>query len=252
MRGLRLAALTLALGSGLISSICFAQAPDEVSGQTLAIAPNVGSGYNCGRVSSPLYCYGLPVTVSGQPSGTLWLDTYLSGTNAGRYPASSGYDMSTGLGSPNAGALVAAMCAHAVQVRSPTISGVSVSSLRRARPKLQFTAVQGQNAPALKRLVVRLPNGLRFAKKLKHITVIGPRGNRALYRASLRSGLLTITLNNSKSQVKVTISYDTLTATKRLVTAARRRRAGKLKISVAATDTVSHSTQLAAAVYTRS
>src|SRR5438270_5580155 len=83
MRGLRLAALTLALGSGLISSICFAQAPDEVSGQTLAIAPNVGSGYNCGRVSSPLYCYGLPVTVSGQPSGTLWLDTYLSGTNAG-------------------------------------------------------------------------------------------------------------------------------------------------------------------------
>ena len=109
-----------------------------------------------------------------------------SGTNAGRYPASSGYDMSTGLGSPNAGALVAAMCAHAVQVRSPTISGVSVSSLRRARPKLQFTAVQGQNAPALKRLVVRLPNGLRFAKKLKHITVIGPRGNRAFHRRRSR------------------------------------------------------------------
>ena len=149
------------------------------------------------------------------------------------------------------GALVAAMCAHAVQVRSPTISGVSVSSLRRARPKLQFTAVQGQNAPALKRLVVRLPNGLRFGKKLKHITVIGPRGNRALYRASLRSGLLTITLNNSKSQVGVTISYDTLTATRREVTAARRRRAGKLRINVGLADAASRMTQLAASVKPR-
>jgi hypothetical protein len=49
----------------------------------LSIQTNVGSGYNCGRVSSPLYCYGIPVAINGHPSGTIWLDTYLSGSNAG-------------------------------------------------------------------------------------------------------------------------------------------------------------------------
>ena len=44
---------------------------------------NVGAGYSCGRVNSPLYCYGIPVTVNGQPSGSFWLDTYTQGTNAG-------------------------------------------------------------------------------------------------------------------------------------------------------------------------
>lgn len=38
---------------------------------------------NCGRVSSPLYCWGIPVTLNGSPAGSLWLDTYLTGHNAG-------------------------------------------------------------------------------------------------------------------------------------------------------------------------
>ena len=84
MKVLRLAALALAIGSCVLTqSVCYSQTPDERSGQTLAIAPNVGSGYNCGRVSSPLYCYGVPVTINGVPSGTFWLDTYLTGYNAG-------------------------------------------------------------------------------------------------------------------------------------------------------------------------
>jgi hypothetical protein len=128
------------------------------------------------------------------------------------------------------------------------MSGVSVSGVRSALPKLQFTAAQGQGAPALKRIVVQLPNGLRFGRKLRHITVIGPHGHRALFRASLRRGALTITLNNSKSQVRVTISYNTLTATRREVTAARRRRAGKLRIGVVLSDATSRTTQLAASV----
>jgi len=64
--------------------VCIAQTPDEIHGQSLGIATNVGSyGYNCGRVSSPLYCYGIPVTINGQAAGSFWLDTYLTGYNAG-------------------------------------------------------------------------------------------------------------------------------------------------------------------------
>ena len=86
MRGLRLTTIALALGScALTQSVCYSQAaPDETPGQSLPITLNLGqSGYNCGRVSSPLYCYGIPVAISSQSSGTFWLDTYLSGTNAG-------------------------------------------------------------------------------------------------------------------------------------------------------------------------
>jgi hypothetical protein len=41
------------------------------------------------------------------------------GTNAGLYPASGGYDMATGLGSPNAAALAQNLCAPAVGVSNP-------------------------------------------------------------------------------------------------------------------------------------
>src|SRR5258708_34083380 len=84
MRGFRLAALSLALGScALTQSVCYSQKADEKKGQSLPIQTNVGSqGYNCGPDSSPLYCYGIPVTVNGQPGGSFWLETYSSGTNA--------------------------------------------------------------------------------------------------------------------------------------------------------------------------
>jgi hypothetical protein len=84
MRGLQLVVATLALGScALTQAVCYSQTADEKSGQSMPMQTNVGSGYNCGRVSSPLYCYGIPVAINGQPSGTFWLDTYLTGTNAG-------------------------------------------------------------------------------------------------------------------------------------------------------------------------
>jgi hypothetical protein len=85
MRGSRLAALTLALGScALTQPFCYSQKADEKKGQSLPIETNVGSqGYSCGFASSPLYCYGIPVNVNGQPGGSFWVDTYLTGANAG-------------------------------------------------------------------------------------------------------------------------------------------------------------------------
>jgi len=53
--------------------------------RSLLIPINVGSGYNCGRFTAPLYCYGIPVSIGTGSSGngTFWLDTYVTGYNAG-------------------------------------------------------------------------------------------------------------------------------------------------------------------------
>jgi hypothetical protein len=61
------------------------RAQDEKPGQVLQFRVNAGSGYNCGHVSAPLYCYGIPVNIgpSGGGNGTFWLDTHVSGYYAG-------------------------------------------------------------------------------------------------------------------------------------------------------------------------
>ena len=84
MRGTRIAGVAMALGiCALNHAVC--QTPDETRGQLLTIQTNVGSGFNCGRVSSPLYCYGIPVNVgpANGGNGSIWLDTYVNGYNAG-------------------------------------------------------------------------------------------------------------------------------------------------------------------------
>jgi hypothetical protein len=84
MRGMRIAGVAMALGLCALSrAVC--QTPDETRGQPLTIQTNVGSGYNCGRASSPLYCYGIPVNVgpANGGNGSIWLDTYVSGYNTG-------------------------------------------------------------------------------------------------------------------------------------------------------------------------
>jgi hypothetical protein len=60
-------------------------AQDEPPGQGLEFQTNVGSGYNCGRASTPLYCYGIPVNIGTGTGGNgkFWLDTYVTGYNAG-------------------------------------------------------------------------------------------------------------------------------------------------------------------------
>src|SRR5207248_794617 len=49
-----------------------------------------------------------------------------TGTNGGRYPAGSGYDMSTGLGTPSAAALAGSLCPAAFRVNPPARQVTSV------------------------------------------------------------------------------------------------------------------------------
>lgn len=84
MKGKHIAGVMLALGLCAFGQ-AVGQSADETSGQVLQIQTNVGSGYNCGRASSPLYCYGIPVNIGTGSSGngTFWLDTHVTGYYAG-------------------------------------------------------------------------------------------------------------------------------------------------------------------------
>lgn len=67
-----------------IAAIALVTAAAYLGAQTPTITLNIPeAGFNCGRASSPLYCFGIPTKVNGVAEGSLWLDTYLTGTNAG-------------------------------------------------------------------------------------------------------------------------------------------------------------------------
>ncbi len=173
-----------------------------------------------------------------------------TGTNGGRYSAGTGYDLASGLGTPNAGSLVPALCTHAGRVGPPTVSDVSVSGVRRGKPTLRVTIRSGSDAPALKRVTIRLPSGLHFAGH-RHVVVSGPQGGRAGFSSSVSHGVLTINLKSTKTQIRITISYSTIKATRHESAAVRTGRAGKLQIVVTVTDAHRHRTRLSASVRPR-
>jgi kumamolisin len=89
----------------------------------------------------------------------------LTGTNNGVYPAGTGYDMGSGLGSPKAGALAAALCADSLRVNSP---GDQVSTLgRRVSLRVTATALPGSR---LQFYGSQLPPGLSISKSTGRIT----------------------------------------------------------------------------------
>ncbi|MDE3130235.1 MAG: S8/S53 family peptidase [Acidobacteriota bacterium] len=80
-----------------------------------------------------------------------------SGNNSGLYPATPGYDMATGLGSPKAAALVPALCAQAVRISYP---GQVYSFYRQhVRLRLRARLAAGQTGQVSFR-ALRLPLGL--------------------------------------------------------------------------------------------
>jgi subtilase family serine protease len=88
-----------------------------------------------------------------------------TGTNGGLYPAGPGYDMASGLGSPNAGALALVLCADSLRVVNP---GTQFSTL--GQPvKLQITTTALPGAK-LTYYASRLPPGLSISKSSGRVT----------------------------------------------------------------------------------
>jgi subtilase family serine protease len=79
----------------------------------------------------------------------------MTGLNGGLYPAGAGYDMATGLGSPNGTALVPSLCSDAISFANP---GTQYSTVKKA-VSLQLKAVDTRGG-AVTYKAIGLPNGL--------------------------------------------------------------------------------------------
>jgi subtilase family serine protease len=167
-----------------------------------------------------------------------------TGTNAGRYTAASGFDMASGLGTPNASALVGTLCHNAHHVGAPKISSRSLSGVGKRRPTLRLTLAAGRAAPGLRSISIRLPSALHFARKAKQVTVTGRHGARLGFSARVKHGVLTVRLHHAASLATVTVRYATLTVSRHEASAARRGRAGKLRITVTVADSHQKKTTL--------
>ncbi len=88
-----------------------------------------------------------------------------TGTNGGLYPASPGYDMASGLGTPNAGTLAGALCADALRVANPGTQFATVG--QGVRLQVTTTALPGAK---LAYYSSHLPPGLSISKTTGRIT----------------------------------------------------------------------------------
>lgn len=88
-----------------------------------------------------------------------------TGTNGGFYPAGLGYDMGSGLGTPKAGALAAALCGDSLRVNDPGSQFSTVG--QRASLQITTTALFGAR---LSFFASHLPPGLKVSKSTGRIT----------------------------------------------------------------------------------
>lgn len=103
------------------------------------------------RAAASVYGRGLDDVTTGNNDFT--------GTNGGRYPAGAGYDMASGLGTPNAAGLASALCADTLRIRYP---GAQTSALGQ-RVALQVHT-SGPVSGSVSYLAAGLPSGVSISK----------------------------------------------------------------------------------------
>jgi len=89
----------------------------------------------------------------------------MTGLNGGLYPAGSGYDMATGLGSPNATALTQSLCTDSIALSNPGPQGSTVKK----SVTLQIKATDTRGAPVTYQ-ATGLPSGLSINGSTGKIT----------------------------------------------------------------------------------
>jgi subtilase family serine protease len=252
-----------------------------------------------------------------------------TGTNDNQYPAGPGYDLATGLGSPNASSLAPTLCAQTLRIpnpgpqsstvhtrvalhlkslgvagasprytahglpaglsinhstgeisgkprsigtssvvvaasgrygavtsmafqwtigAAPTLSRASLTGVGQRRPQLRFTLDRGRGAPDLKAVAIALPRGLRFASKVRDVTLTEAGGARLRFTATVARGVLTLTAIAPASRLTATVRYAALTTSPGLAAAVADGRTGRLTVTATATDALGHATRLRASV----
>ena len=240
-------------------------------------------------------------------------DNDLTGTAGGLYPAAPGYDMATGLGSPDAAALAPALCATTLRIAGPRseltfahttvrlrvkaaapsgqtlnyvvrglprglrfdsanaaiagrpvrvgryrvrvdaidsagadrafsfrwtvagrprVSGLELVAAADGQPSLSLTVRAGAEAPALDRLSVRLPSGIRFARTLAGLTVTAANGRTLAHGASVRHGVLELRLRSASREVRFVFAGGSLVGAETLAGAATTSGKGRIVVTV--------------------
>jgi subtilase family serine protease len=255
------------------------------------------------------------------------------GSNGGLYPVTAGYDMTTGLGVPNAARLAAGMCAarapvytvtfsaiapqtsqlrHKLSLRvhatdsgavpltyaatglppglginqttgvisgtptragysavtvyagdsdansasaafpwailpvgKPKATGVALTGVGGRRSRLRFTMTAGLFAPPLKAVAVTLPRGLSFAsgRSIARGLLVTVGRHRVRHLATLRRGMLTVTLRHVAGRVFVSVGGPAVRTSPTLASLVRRHRLERTRIALRAIDSGRHSTR---------
>jgi subtilase family serine protease len=114
-----------------------------------------------------------------------------TGTNGSRYGAGTGYDLASGLGSPNASALAPAVCGDTFRIANPGPQRSTVDTRVRLRVRSR-----GTNGATVRYTARGLPRGLSISRRtgvisgephrsgLSHVTVLAAAGTAGTARAT--------------------------------------------------------------------
>jgi hypothetical protein len=121
----------------------------------------------------------------------------------------------------------------------PGVSAAALRGVSTGRPRLSFEVAAAPGAPALRRIGVRLPAGLAFARRPKALRagiVLRSAGRRLGLAARVLRGALSIVPAKPALRFEVDITAPALRVTRALAARVRSGRTPKLRVKITATD----------------
>jgi hypothetical protein len=133
----------------------------------------------------------------------------------------------------------------------PGLTRQAVRELGTRRASLSFRVTAGTDAPKLKRITLRLPGGVSFARQAtigRYVSVRSLGDAKLRFTQSLSGGRLTITLRSAAKAAQVKLSAPGISAGKQLTRQARARKAARRSLGVTVRDASGLTTALSASV----
>jgi hypothetical protein len=171
---------------------------------------------------------GVPPTGTGTPPGA----GTPTGTGKGGTGTGSGSGTGTGSGAPTTGS-----GARHRRAARPRATG-TLKGVRHGRPRLLLTLSAVRGGGAIRRVAIRLPHGMSFARhagSLRSGVRVTSRHHRVRAQLRRHRGILTIALHHRARSVVVSVRRPALRTSRLLVRAARARHPARLRFSIATT-----------------
>ena len=179
---------------------------------------------------------GLSYGASGLPHGVAINAS--SGLISGRPTAAGTSIVAVKATAPGGGSSTAAF--RWIVRAAASVERASVSGIGQGATTVSLMVAAADGSPWLKRLVIGLPDGLRFSTRSRSlvdgIALTGPGGSSLKFTARVRAGTLTIALKGSANEVQVTISSVALAMTNGLTRALAHKRVKWFPLVVKATN----------------